>query len=148
MSRHIATAADADAALEYFNAFHDGFIRRLTLRSHDRFEARGAQRMSGRLDLAVLFAHYNYRNGEPPADQLVRARFHQVRDLLLDLPQRHGEWSIDRVEIGSATRAAPAGEEACLLLRLMQHHLVDGAWTTREALRFSFLDAALDEVVR
>jgi hypothetical protein len=108
----VRTLAEATVALEYFNAFHDGFIRELTLRSHDRFEARGVHAMSGRLDLDIRFAHYNYREGEPPADQMIRATFRQVRDLETDIPHWHGEWSIDRVEIERALRRAGAGQES------------------------------------
>jgi hypothetical protein len=144
--RHLGTLPEATAALEYFNAFHDGFIRELVLRSHDRFEARGVHAMSGRLDLDIRFAHYNYREGEPPADQLIRATFRQVRDLRTDIPHWHGEWAIDRVEIETAVRRAGAGEEACLLGRIVHHRLVDGAWTTHEGIRFTFADGEMEEL--
>ena len=139
MTFTIATPAQADAALEYFNGFHDGFIRELTLRSHDRFEARGVHEISGRLDLEIVFAHYNYRSGEPPADQLVRARFDAVAGLVADFPLAQGEWSIDRLELG------PDGHGG-LLARLHQHRLIDGAWTTREGLRFTCRRAELEEL--
>jgi hypothetical protein len=142
----VRTLAEATAALEYFNAFHDGFIRELTLRSHDRFEARGVHAMSGRLDLDIRFAHYNYREGEPPADQMIRATFRQVRDLETDIPHWHGEWSIDRVEIERAVRRAGAGQEACLLGRIVHHRLVDGAWTTHQGIRFTFAEAEMEEL--
>jgi hypothetical protein len=71
MYRVVASPGEAEAVLDYFNGFHDGFIKRLTLVSHDYFEARGTQVCSGRLDLELLIAHYNYRDGEPPADQVV-----------------------------------------------------------------------------
>jgi hypothetical protein len=135
----IATPAEASEALDYFNGFHDGFIRELLLRSHDRFEARGAQEVSGRLDLEIVFAHYNYRQGEPPADQLVRARFGRVSALVADFPLTHGEWFIDRLEI-------EAGDGAGLVARLYQHRLVDGAWTGGEDLRFAFDSAEMEEL--
>ena len=50
-TNHIVATAEAEALLEYFNGFHDGFIKQLTLISHDYFEARGIQVCSGRLDL-------------------------------------------------------------------------------------------------
>jgi hypothetical protein len=40
-NRVVATAEGTAAVLEYFNGFHDGFIKRLALISHDYFEARG-----------------------------------------------------------------------------------------------------------
>jgi hypothetical protein len=145
-SRHLVTAADAAAALDYFNAFHDGFIRELALGSHDRFEARGVQALSGRLDLEIVFAHYNYREGEPPADQLVRARFRQVAGLVLDLAYRHGEWSIDSLGIEGGSRPGPGGEEACLVASLWQHRLEEGAWGRHEAVRFTFREAEIEEL--
>ena len=142
----VSTLAEAEAALEYFNGFHDGFIRELALRSHDRFEARGVHTMTGRLDLDILFSHYNYRHGEPPADQQVRASFQQVRDLVADIPHRQGEGSIDRVEIDSDVRPPWEGGEPCLIARIVHHRLVDGAWTTRDGLCFSFAGARIEEL--
>ncbi len=135
----LASAVDAHAALEYFNAFHDGFIRTLSLRSHDRFEARGAQEVSGRLDLEIVFAHYNYRSGEPPADQLVRARFVGVAALVADFRLTEGAWFIDRLEI-------EAGEDGALTARLFQQRLTDGAWAPGEELRFAFASAEVEEL--
>jgi len=142
----LRTAADAEAALAYFNAFHDGFIRTLTLRSHDDFESRGVHNVSGRLDLELLFAHHNYRQGEPPADQLVRARFDRVSGLRADLPFAHGEWSIDRVEIEVETCPSGSATERCLAARIVHHRLVNGAWTTAEGLRFAFEEGEVEEL--
>ena len=146
MIRRVCNVADATAALEYFNAFHDGVISELTLRSHARFEARGVHSISGRLDLDIRFAHYNYREGEPPADQLVRATFRGVRDLVTDIPHHQGEWSIDRVEITAAVRPAGGGEETRLAGRIVHHRLRDGAWAALEGVRFTFDEAELEEL--
>ncbi|HYC33456.1 MAG TPA: hypothetical protein VEB59_14305 [Gemmatimonadales bacterium] len=135
----LTSATDSSAAVEYFNGFHDGFVRELTLRSHDRFEARGAQEVSGRLDLEIVFAHYNYRSGEPPADQLVRARFVRVSALVADFRLTQGAWFIDRLEID-------AGGEGGLVARLFQQRLVDGAWGSGEELRFTFASGEMEEL--
>src|SRR5918998_3756926 len=103
-TRVVATPEEAEAVLEYFNGFHDGFIKRLTLVSHDYFEARGTQVCSGRLDLEVLIAHYNYRDGEPPPDQVVQARFTHVRHLHADMPSNAAEWSLLHVHFDPGTR--------------------------------------------
>jgi hypothetical protein len=139
MRYEVGTTAEAEAALGYFNGFHDGFIRELTLRSHDRFEARGVHRMSGRLDLDIVFAHYNYRDGEPPADQLVAAHFREVRDVVADFPLLHGEWAIVDVRID----AAPGDR---LSASVLHHRLANGEWATCEGLRFSFSRAELREL--
>ena len=146
MRHALGTAGEAEAALEYFNAFHDGFIRELVLRSHDRFEARGVHQVSGRLDLELLLAHYNYGRGEPPADQLIRARFQRVSALRAEVPFAHGEWSIDRVEIEAGSRDGVYGTEPCLVARIVHHRLVDGGWTAAEGLRFAFAEGTVEEL--
>ena len=66
----ITNLSEADAALDYFNGFHDGFIKQLALISHDQFEARGVQASGERLTLEITFAHYNYRQDSKPVDRL------------------------------------------------------------------------------
>jgi len=95
--------------------------------------------MSGRLDLDILFAHYNYRDGEPPADQLVDARFLEVRDVVADFPLTHGEWAIIDLRI-------EAVEGARLAATVLHHWLVDGQWTMAEGLRFTFRRVELREI--
>ena len=58
----VATAEEAEALLEYFNGFHDGFIKQLTLISHDYFEA-GEYRSAQGGSTSTSIAHYNYRDG-------------------------------------------------------------------------------------
>jgi hypothetical protein len=144
--RPVASLDQARAALEYFNAFHDGFIRRLALISHDVFEARGVHTLSGRLDLELDLAHYNYRDGEPPADQIVELRFTEVRDLWVDLPYANGEWAIVDLRVSSATRTGFGNEEQCLQATMRHHRLDEGQWTVCEVLRFTFKAAEFTEV--
>jgi hypothetical protein len=66
----ITSPISAEEVLNCFNGFHDGFIRELLLVSHDWFEDRGVQRLTGDFDLTILFAHYNYGQGEPPPGHL------------------------------------------------------------------------------
>jgi hypothetical protein len=146
VSYPVATPEQALLALAYFNQFHDGFIRRLALISHDTFEARGVHTLSGRLDLELDLAHYNYREGEPPADQVVELRFTGVRDLWIDLPYTNGEWAIIAFRIAPANRSAFGKEESCLAASMLHHRLEEGRWTSREVLRFTFGDAEFTEV--
>jgi hypothetical protein len=146
MRYDVGSVVEAETALDYFNGFHDGFILELTLRSHDRFQARGVHEVSGRLDLRILFAHYNYRDGEPPADQLVDAHFLEVRDVAADFPLWHGEWAIIDLRIEPAMRRFGSREERCLAARVLHHRLVDGQWQTCEGLSFTFRRAELKEV--
>lgn len=145
MDRVVATLEDAEAVLDYFNGFHDGFIKRLTLVSHDRFEARGVQACSGRLDLALEIAHYNYRDGEPPADQVIHARFTHVRHLRADMPGNAAEWTLANVHFEHGVRPTVWAEEPCFYARFLQTRLDRGEWVLYRALGFSFREAEFRE---
>ena len=141
----VATPEEAEAVLDYFNGFHDGFIKRLALISHDYFEARGTQVCSGWLDLELAIAHYNYRNGEPPADQVVHARFTHVRHLHADMPGNAAEWSVGIVYFDRGIRSTAVTEEPCFYARFLQNRLDEGKWVLHQALRFSFWEAEFRE---
>ena len=145
MNRIIATPEDAEAVLDYFNGFHDGFIKRLTLISHDYFEARGVQVCSGRLDLELVLAHYNYRNGEPPANQVIQARFRHVRHLHMNMPGNAAEWSLANVHFEYGVRLTPRTEESCFYARFLQNRLDADRWVLHHALLFSFREAEFGE---
>ena len=141
----LKTAEEAAAILEYLNGFHDGFIKQLTLNSYDSFERWGVQACSGRLDLELTIAHYNYRHGEPPADQVVRARFTHVRNLQADMPGRAAEWTIMNVHFEPGVRSSDLAEEKCFYARLLQNRLVENKWIHHEALGFTFREAEFYE---
>jgi hypothetical protein len=141
----LATPEVAEAILEYYNGFHDGFIKQLTLNSHDYFERRGVQACSGRLDLELVIAHYNYRDGEPPANQVVHARFTHVRHLYADMPGGAAEWSIMNVYFERGVRPTVRAEEPCFYARLFQNRLDQGQWVHHQALGFSFREAEFYE---
>ncbi len=141
----VATPEQAEAVLEYFNGFHDGFIRRLTLLSYDCFGARGVQVCSGRLDLELEIAHYNYRTGEPPANQVVQARFTHVRHLSADMPDNAAEWTIANAHFERGTRPATVTDEPCFHARFLQNRLDGGEWVLHGALGFSFREADFRE---
>ena len=141
----LATPEEAEAILDYFNGFHDGFIKQLTLNSHDYFERRGVQACSGRLDLDLVIAHYNYRNGEPPANQVIHAHFSHVRNLHADMPGGAAEWSIMNVYFERGVRPTVRVEEPCFYARLLQNRLHQGQWVHYLALGFSFREAEFYE---
>jgi hypothetical protein len=141
----LRTTEEAVTILEYFNGFHDGFIKHLTLNSYDYFERRGVQACSGRLDLEMVIAHYNYREGEPPADQLVQARFTHVRNLRVDMPGKAAEWTIMNVHFQRGVRPSDLAEEPCFHARLLQNRLDEDRWVHYQALGFSFLEAEFYE---
>lgn len=148
----LGSLAEAEAAVEYFNAFHDGFIRRLEVVSFDRFESRDAQHTSGRLDLILRFAHWNYdfAAGARPHEQEIEAVFHQVRDLAIGFGGRETDWSIKRLVITGGTRAKtypPSEHEPCLRAVLVQPRLLDWKeWREHEDLVFTFADGTIREL--
>jgi hypothetical protein len=141
----LTTPEEAETILEYFNGFHDGFIKELTLSSYDYFERRRAQVLSGWLDLELVIAHYNYRNGEPPANQIVHARFTQIRQLHADMPGGAAEWSIVNVHFERGVRPTVEAEEPCFYARFLQNRLYQGQWVHHKALGFSFRKAEFYE---
>jgi len=145
MNRVVATPEQAEAVLEYFNGFHDGFIKRLALTSYDYFEQRGVQVCSGRLDLELEIAHYNYRSGEPPTDQVVHARFTHVRQLRADMPGNAAEWTIANVHFERGTRPGTVTDEPCFHARFLQNRLDGGEWILDQVLGFSFREGDFRE---
>jgi len=141
----VASAEQAAVVVEYFNGFHDGFVRRLSLTSHDTFEDRDTHVTTGLLDLEILFAHSNYRDGRPPFDQLVHTRFSMVRDLRIDFTGQPTDWPITNLhlEVDASTTSAEAPR---LRARLTQPRLVDNSrWEYVEALTFSFQSGEFHE---
>ena len=142
----VTTPEEAASVVDYFNAFHDGFIRRLTLVSHDVHESPHAHRTTGRLDLEIVFAHCNYRQGEPAPDQLVEARFERVADLVVGFTGQPADWPILSFEIEPAPDAS-GGATAALAARLVQPRLIDNRrWEQVQALSFRFGSAVFREL--
>lgn len=152
----IETARIAERVLEHFNYFHDGFIKRVELVSHDRFEQNGpaytdrAHVCTGMFDITLDIAHYNYGPGDQPYHRLITCRCEDVRDFALDLRGHQGhDWPITRIDIVEVTRAngfRPGEVEPALELRLLRPFLVDGKrWERREQSLFTFARATLEE---
>ena len=141
----VSTPAEAASVVDYFNAFHDGFIRRLTLVSHDVHESRHAHLTTGRLDLEIVFAHCNYRQGQPGPEQLVEARFERIADLAIAFTGQPADWPILSFEIEPAPDA-PSGGAPALVARLVQPRLIDNRrWEHVQALSFRFASATFRE---
>jgi hypothetical protein len=88
----VSSAEEGELALDHFNGFHDGFVRRIEIVSRDRFEEIGVQTADGVYDVTVDFAHYNFRDGDGPfhpVDQVVEARFSDVEDIHVDLAREY-----------------------------------------------------------
>jgi hypothetical protein len=145
----VVTAEDAARVIEHFNAFHDGFIHEVSLRSRDRFSSEGpdpwdvGHNVTGAFDAVIDFAHYNYGGRIQPLDRIVQVRFVEVADFRLDLRGvKPEDWPIQYVAIEAATRARPSGgEEACLRLHVTWSHFDGDAWGSRSAELFTFREA-------
>lgn len=146
--RRVTTIQEAIESLDFFNYFHDGFIKRLTVLSQDEFIDRGEQRCSGELQLEITFAHYNYQRDERPHSQTVEARFESVKDLSITFSGNSHEWAINSLTIGETIRASEfGGEESCLKAALTQSRLKDGReWVLHEDLSFTFRSCTFNEV--
>jgi len=148
MSITVRNLQEAQAALDSFNGFHDAFIRRLCVISHDQFEARGIQNQSGKLDLEITFAHYNYRLGEPGPDQLVKASFSSVKGLEISFSGFAYEWSVNGLHIQEAVRRTELqASQPCFSAFLLQNRLSQkNEWQLHEDLKFTFLQAEFAEL--
>jgi hypothetical protein len=134
------TAADA---LDYFNGFHDGFMKRIVFTSQDRIDEDLSQTCTGMFDVEIDFAHYNYpRGAEPfhPHDQIVRAQFRNVRDILADFSDGFLGNTIITLYITQEKRA--------LALRLGRHYYLETErrHELRESPLFTFTDATFVEL--
>ncbi|MCI0486335.1 MAG: hypothetical protein L0229_07015 [Blastocatellia bacterium] len=146
--RRVTTIQEAIESLDWFNYFHDGFIKRLTVLSRDEFVGRGEQRCSGELRLEITFAHYNYQRDERPHSQMIEASFEGVKDLSVSFSGNSHEWAINTLTIGETSRAREDGEEeSCLKAVLAQSRLKDGReWVLHEDLSFTFRGCTFSEI--
>ena len=141
------TLNEALGLLDYFNGFHDGFIKQLSIRSRDEFVSRGEQHCAGELGLEIIFAHYNYKDGKRPHDQLVAARFEGVKELAIEFSGNSYEWAVDGLTLAETERAREGGGvEACMSAVLVQKRLNDSReWVRHEDVTFTFRGCSFRE---
>ena len=144
----IINRSEAEAALDYFNGFHDGFIKQLSLISHDQFEGRGVQASGERITLEITFAHYNYQQDSKPVDQLIKASFFKVMNVAVDFSGLSYEWSVNHLEFFETKRVLEDGQtEGCLGANLVQSRLnSQRKWELHEDVRFTFSRAEFEEL--
>ncbi|MGQ0603499.1 MAG: hypothetical protein ACT4QE_17605 [Anaerolineales bacterium] len=150
MIYQIETIQQARETLEYFNYFHDGFIKKLTLVSHDEFEADGSQVCTGTFDVEIEFAHYNYTKSQVPHNQIVAARFVDTCGFWLDLTKMSFEWSIQsfEIEVAERNRVLSDGTEPCFLVKLVRDVLdASRNWQKQESNLFTFKRAIFSEAL-
>ena len=139
-------------ALEYFNGFHDGFMQRIVFESQDQIGKDLSQSCTGMFDVEIDFAHYNYQQGsEPfhPHNQIVRAEFRNVQDILTDFGGGFLGNTIISLSIAPVNlrRAGQIAAERCLGLRLARHYYLEEErrYEHRESQLFTFTDARFVE---
>ena len=153
MVHHLRTQEDSQHILDFFNGFHDGFIHKLVLRSHDVFTKDGpeitdiAHQLTGRFDVRIDIAHYNYGQRTQPHDRIVRCFFRNVRDFHFDLRSTKSfEWPLKNVELTAGDRVLESGGlEPCFALVMMWGRLVDQSWDVRKEHIFTFEEAEFEE---
>ncbi|MEN8144649.1 MAG: hypothetical protein ABFS14_06810 [Gemmatimonadota bacterium] len=149
----VSSPEETAAALETFNGFHDGFMKRIAIFSQDRIEPDRSQTCSGVFDVEIDFAHYNYESAGSPLqehDRVVRARFERVQDLYLDLQQGFVGNTIQFLTAHAGSRCVGGGDalEDCICLRLGRSFFLEAArkWETRETQLFTFTSATFTEI--
>jgi hypothetical protein len=149
MVRRLQTENDAREILDQFNGFHDGFIKQLSLRSHDSFEKHGpgeteiTHRCTGTFDAVIQIAHYNY-SGLQPLDRVIQCSFKGVRDFCMDLRElKSYEWNIKSVDI-QPLRSSDDGKEGFSLV-LSWSKLVGDEWSEQKQQILTFVEAEFEE---
>jgi hypothetical protein len=155
-SFEVVTEKQAVATLNYFNAFHDGFIKSMVITSHDRIEADHSQACTGVFDVEMDLAHYNYAVVDSPEpapfhdhDQIVRATFRNAQEVFCDLREAMCSHTIISLDITSGERQLATGlpTERCLCLHHTRHHLVDNRrWETRSYQLLTFSEATFRQL--
>lgn len=124
--------------MEYFNAFHDGFIKRIEITSKDEVTPEKSQICTGLFEVTVIIAHYNYDQGRQPYNRLIRFAFTNVRDIHMDFRAvGNCDWNINRLELREAGN---------LLLCMLQRNQYDGKkWILQEHDLFLFESVEVSE---
>lgn len=163
----VRTLSEAQHMLDYFNAFHDGFIKRMTVASHDDIDEDHSQICTGLFEVECDFAHYNYgyvsierspkksfrRDSVSPLrpySQVVRARFFDVQDFQIDLGEGYLGNTILALSFTEDRRRRENSttNERALALHLTRHFYVERVrrHEMRESRLFTFRRAVVVEL--
>jgi hypothetical protein len=148
----LSSADEAAKILDYFNGFHDGFIKRIVIESKDRINEDLSQTCTGVFEVEIDLAHYNYAAGHDPFhpyNQIVRAKFRNVQDIFCDFRQEFLGNTILSLSIVAVDRVkgGETNTEGCLSLRLARHFYLanERRYELRECQLFTFRDAVFVE---
>lgn len=148
----VTSPETAAGALDYFNGFHDSFMKRIVIESQDRIEEDLGQTCTGLFDVEIDFAHYNYADGSAPFhpyNQIIRANFRNVQDILADFQVAYLGNTVMSLSVANSSRrrAGQIAAENCLGLRVGRHCYMENErrYELREAQWFTFADAVFEE---
>ena len=148
----VSSAAEAAKALDYFNGFHDGFMKRLNIISSDEIDEDRGQSCTGLFEVGIDFAHYNYQDGNAPFhpyNQLVHARFRAVQDIFCDFRDGFLGNTIISLSVAPANRrkGGTTATEPCLGLQLARHYYFEEfrRYELRQSQLFTFAEATFGE---
>ena len=135
---YINSIKNTSEVLEYFNGFHDSFIKAITIRSLDEITPDKNQICTGLFDITLTIAHYNYNKGKPPFNQLVQLNFSDSRNINMNFHNIGScDWNIDSIEIKKTKES---------LLCVLQRNIFNGKkWTKQQHNLFLFSDVKIIE---
>ena len=108
----IESDQSASEFLNYFNSFHDGFIKRFSLESGDFFSEgeKGdhlsrSQAVTSEFRLRIDIAHYNYGAGEAPFNRGVCLLFDEFQDFTFGFYSTdQQDWIINEIAFNRISR--------------------------------------------
>jgi len=140
---------DVKNVLDRLNYFHDGFIKELCLTSHDKFDSDKSQFCTGEFSLKIDFAHYNYDEGRPPFNRIIRCFFKDVKDFNFNFRNfRLADGAITLLEIEETERCDNNYDiEVCFVLKIRFnfYQKKENKWTEVKQTLFSFREVQLEE---
>jgi hypothetical protein len=152
-TRVISSLDEGRQVFDYFNGFHDGFMKRMEIVSQDEIDEDHGQQCTGVYDVVVDFAHYNYADGDSPFhpyNQIVRARFRDVHDIFCDLQPGYLGNTISALSVTPKMRITTLGgtPEECLGLQLARNFYIEQhrRFELRQSELFTFKDAVFEEL--
>ena len=151
-SLDVSSTEEAAAAFDYFNGFHDGFMKRIDIASRDEIEEDRSQSCTGVFDVEIEFAHYNYADGAAPFhphNQIVRAVFRDVQDIFCDFREGFLGNTIINLSVVPVNRRRGASTEVetALGLQLARHYCQEEyrRYELRQSQLFTFTKATFRE---
>lgn len=148
----VSSAEEAAVAFDYFNGFHDGFMKRIDITSRDAIDEDHGQSCSGLFDVDIEFAHYNYADGEAPFhphNQIVHAVFLDVQDIFGDFREGFLGNTIINLSVVPVNRrrGASTDTETALGLQLARHYYLEEfrRFELRQSQLFTFTSATFRE---